>query len=233
MSWISADLDSSPYSRVLNQLTRLSASLSWPSPTLCDLPLYYRLAKFEFDITVYYMTRSSTTISPIQLSSVSSISISFIITTSRHTSSHPPYHCLYYHTKLDTNRVINRFRPTLAIWGITAGLGVSLYLSEVPLFQKDVLRKIPFVSLPLCGGTTLNEVTFSLLAALPFSCLSICNHRLLPLVTLCLFNSSLSPSSTRRIVNFAYHLARSCQYPIQYVQVKSYFVGKFISPIQN
>jgi hypothetical protein len=63
------------------------------------------------------------------------------------------------------------------------------------------------------------------------------NHRLLPLVTLCFFNLSLwsirSPSSTRRIVNFAYHLARSCQYPIQYVQVKSYFVGKFISPIQN
>jgi ubiquinol-cytochrome c reductase subunit 10 len=35
----------------------------------------------------------------------------------------------------------------MAIWGLTAGLGVSLYLSEVPLFQKDVLRKIPFVSI--------------------------------------------------------------------------------------
>lgn len=43
-------------------------------------------------------------------------------------------------------RVINRFRPTLAIWGVTLGLGVSLYLSEVPLFQKDVLRKVPVVS---------------------------------------------------------------------------------------
>ena len=41
---------------------------------------------------------------------------------------------------------MNRFRPTLAIWGVTLGLGVSLYLSDVPLFQKDVLRKVPVVS---------------------------------------------------------------------------------------
>ena len=42
--------------------------------------------------------------------------------------------------------MLNRFRPTLAIWGVTLGLGVSLYLSDVPLFQKDVLRKVPVVS---------------------------------------------------------------------------------------
>ena len=78
------------------------------------------------------------------------------------------YPRLCHNTKHHTNRVINRFRPTLAIWGITAGLGVSLYLSEVPLFQKDVLRKIPFVSLKSFSGTKLNEVLF-LLATLPIS----------------------------------------------------------------
>jgi hypothetical protein len=95
--------------------------------------------------SVYYSTRTLTIYhdNPITISSVSP---SITPMTLRHMSSRPPHPRLYRNTKLDINRVINRFRPTLAIWGITAGLGVSLYLSEVPLFQKDVLRKIPFVS---------------------------------------------------------------------------------------
>jgi hypothetical protein len=80
------------------------------------------------------------------------------------------YSLLFRDMERNINRVINRFRPTLAIWGITAGLGVSLYLSEVPLFQKDVLRKIPFVSSMIFRGTTLNEVPLSVLAAISVLC---------------------------------------------------------------
>jgi hypothetical protein len=35
------------------------------------------------------------------------------------------------------------------LWGGGIGIAVSLFLSDVPLFQKDVLRKIPAVSVVL------------------------------------------------------------------------------------
>jgi len=125
--------------------------------------------------SVCHMTRSST----IYYNKPTTVSCMYLVD---NVIIAPPHHSIqspllassplsWYNRK--TNRVINRFRPTLAIWGITAGLGVSLYLSEVPLFQKDVLRKIPFVSLISFGGTTLNEVPLSVMAALPVLCLSI------------------------------------------------------------
>lgn len=43
-------------------------------------------------------------------------------------------------------RRLSRWRPTLAIWGVGAGVAVALFMSDVPLFQKDVLKKIPVVS---------------------------------------------------------------------------------------
>nr|XP_018261012.1 ubiquinol-cytochrome c reductase subunit 10 [Kwoniella dejecticola CBS 10117]OBR83170.1 ubiquinol-cytochrome c reductase subunit 10 [Kwoniella dejecticola CBS 10117] len=33
----------------------------------------------------------------------------------------------------------------LMIWGVAAGGAVSLFLSDVPLFRKDVLIKVPVV----------------------------------------------------------------------------------------
>ena len=44
------------------------------------------------------------------------------------------------------DRRLSGWRPTLAIWGFAAAGAVSLFMSDVPLYQKDVLRKIPFVS---------------------------------------------------------------------------------------
>ncbi|AFR94333.2 ubiquinol-cytochrome c reductase subunit 10 [Cryptococcus neoformans] len=35
--------------------------------------------------------------------------------------------------------------PSAAVWGVAAGAAVSFYLSEVPIFQKDVLIKVPVV----------------------------------------------------------------------------------------
>lgn len=34
----------------------------------------------------------------------------------------------------------------MMIWGAGAGLAVTLFMSSVPVFQKDVLKKIPAVS---------------------------------------------------------------------------------------
>ncbi|CEH15058.1 Cytochrome b-c1 complex subunit 10, fungi [Ceraceosorus bombacis] len=33
--------------------------------------------------------------------------------------------------------------PSLALWGAGAGAAVTLFLSGVPLFQTDVLKKLP------------------------------------------------------------------------------------------
>jgi ubiquinol-cytochrome c reductase subunit 10 len=49
----------------------------------------------------------------------------------------------------DTDRLLRPFRSSLIGWGVTAGVAVSLFMSPVPLFQKDVLQKIPFVSTQL------------------------------------------------------------------------------------
>ncbi|OCF38021.1 ubiquinol-cytochrome c reductase subunit 10 [Kwoniella heveanensis BCC8398] len=38
------------------------------------------------------------------------------------------------------------WRTPLVFWGVAAGAAVSLFLSDVPLFKKDVLIKIPVVS---------------------------------------------------------------------------------------
>jgi hypothetical protein len=40
-----------------------------------------------------------------------------------------------------------RWRAPLAFWGVGAGAAVGLFLSDVPIFQRDVLKKIPVVSL--------------------------------------------------------------------------------------
>lgn len=45
-----------------------------------------------------------------------------------------------------TGRRLIRWRGPLALWGAGVGVAVALFLSDVPLFQKDVLRKIPAVS---------------------------------------------------------------------------------------
>ncbi|WWC91825.1 uncharacterized protein L201_006772 [Kwoniella dendrophila CBS 6074] len=37
------------------------------------------------------------------------------------------------------------YTNTLVLWGGAAGFAVSLFLSDVPLFRKDVLIKVPVV----------------------------------------------------------------------------------------
>jgi hypothetical protein len=43
-----------------------------------------------------------------------------------------------------------QWRTPALIWGIAAGGAVSLFMSDVPLFKKDVLMKVPVVSLNAC-----------------------------------------------------------------------------------
>ncbi|WVR00089.1 hypothetical protein IAU59_007231 [Kwoniella sp. CBS 9459] len=38
------------------------------------------------------------------------------------------------------------WRTPLIFWGVAGGAAVSLFLSDVPLFKKDVLIKIPVVA---------------------------------------------------------------------------------------
>ncbi|KAL1413294.1 hypothetical protein Q8F55_001050 [Vanrija albida] len=38
------------------------------------------------------------------------------------------------------------FAPSLIGWGVGAGAAVALFMGSVPIFQKDVLRKIPVVA---------------------------------------------------------------------------------------
>ncbi|ORY35806.1 hypothetical protein BCR39DRAFT_34208 [Naematelia encephala] len=38
---------------------------------------------------------------------------------------------------------LSGFRPSLVGWGVAAGAAVALFMSDIPVFQKDVLRKIP------------------------------------------------------------------------------------------
>jgi len=44
-------------------------------------------------------------------------------------------------------RFFRPFRSSVIFWGAGAGFAVSLFLSSVPLFKKDVLQKIPVVRL--------------------------------------------------------------------------------------
>lgn len=44
-------------------------------------------------------------------------------------------------------RLLRPFARSAIFWGGGAGIAVALFMSPVPLFQKDVLRKIPVVRL--------------------------------------------------------------------------------------
>ena len=39
----------------------------------------------------------------------------------------------------------HRWIPSLAFWGVGAGGAATLFLSGVPLFQEDVLKKFPIL----------------------------------------------------------------------------------------
>jgi hypothetical protein len=47
----------------------------------------------------------------------------------------------------DLYRHLTKWRTPAMIWGVAAGGAVSLFMSDVPIFQRDVLRHIPVVSL--------------------------------------------------------------------------------------
>ncbi|BEI89628.1 uncharacterized protein CcaverHIS019_0209900 [Cutaneotrichosporon cavernicola] len=44
-----------------------------------------------------------------------------------------------------TPELLRPFASSAIFWGAGAGIAVSLFMSSVPLFQKDVLDKIPVV----------------------------------------------------------------------------------------
>lgn len=57
------------------------------------------------------------------------------------------------------NRRLRYWGPTAAVWGVAAGAAVSFFLSEVPIFQKDVLIKVPVVSSVFgCEDSPLNSI---------------------------------------------------------------------------
>ncbi|PWN93223.1 hypothetical protein FA10DRAFT_298633 [Acaromyces ingoldii] len=41
---------------------------------------------------------------------------------------------------------VYKWLPTFAVWGVGLGGAVTLFMSQVPLFQNDVLKKIPIVA---------------------------------------------------------------------------------------
>lgn len=46
-----------------------------------------------------------------------------------------------------TPTVVFKWAPTLALWGGAGAGAVMLFMSSVPIFKKDVLIKLPVVSL--------------------------------------------------------------------------------------
>ncbi|GMK59185.1 hypothetical protein CspeluHIS016_0702000 [Cutaneotrichosporon spelunceum] len=44
-----------------------------------------------------------------------------------------------------TPELLRPFGSSLVIWGAGAGIAVALFMSSVPIFQRDVLDKIPVV----------------------------------------------------------------------------------------
>ena len=47
------------------------------------------------------------------------------------------------------HRRLSGFRAPLIVWGVGIGVAVSLFMSSVPLFKKDILQKVPVVGCSL------------------------------------------------------------------------------------
>ena len=90
------------------------------------------------------------------------------------------------------------------VWGVGIGLAVTLFLSDVPLFQRDVLKKIPAVS-AIRGGLSYGRPLI-----LDF-CLTLASMSLLP--------PSLGIVSFA--VRFHHTLCNDC-----HPQVKQYYNGQ-------
>lgn len=56
---------------------------------------------------------------------------------------------LSFFTCNSTPTAVFKWVPSLALWGGAGAGAVMLFMSSVPLFKKDVLIKLPVVSLPL------------------------------------------------------------------------------------
>ncbi|EJT50566.1 hypothetical protein A1Q1_08268 [Trichosporon asahii var. asahii CBS 2479] len=59
-----------------------------------------------------------------------------------------------------TPELLRPFRSSLIGWSVTAGVAVSLFMSPVPLFQKDVLQKIPFLAPYFTDNTPESDKPF-------------------------------------------------------------------------
>lgn len=53
---------------------------------------------------------------------------------------------------------LRAWAPSLALWGVGTGLTLSYLLSNTPIFQHDVLIKLPIVCLCPCSITRFSHV---------------------------------------------------------------------------
>ncbi|KAF8308755.1 hypothetical protein DL93DRAFT_2170872 [Clavulina sp. PMI_390] len=56
--------------------------------------------------------------------------------------------------------VLRRWVPALGVWGVAAGAGVTLFMSDVPVFRQDVLHKIPLLRTYFIDTTPASDKPF-------------------------------------------------------------------------
>ncbi|RUS19655.1 ubiquinol-cytochrome-c reductase complex subunit-domain-containing protein, partial [Endogone sp. FLAS-F59071] len=44
-----------------------------------------------------------------------------------------------------TPEKVIRLAPNAAVWGVAAGVGILFFANGVPIFQRDILQKIPVI----------------------------------------------------------------------------------------
>ncbi|KAJ9108754.1 hypothetical protein QFC21_000074 [Naganishia friedmannii] len=41
---------------------------------------------------------------------------------------------------------VKHYQPSILLWGGAIGAGVALFAQAIPIFQKDILKKVPLVA---------------------------------------------------------------------------------------
>lgn len=59
-----------------------------------------------------------------------------------------------------TQAGFKQWTPSLALWGVGVGATVSLLLSNTPIFQNDVLKKIPLLGQTWVDTTPAEDKPF-------------------------------------------------------------------------
>jgi ubiquinol-cytochrome c reductase subunit 10 len=56
-----------------------------------------------------------------------------------------------------SHTTFHRWVPSLVLWGGAAAGGVTLYMSQVPIFQNDVLKKFPGLDAYFKGESSFDD----------------------------------------------------------------------------